>query len=172
LGGGTNGVGKNKNFWASTLILILTVFLMITTILRWINFGFFVGPFRLNHWFVWIGTFYIAFAVPVISVLKRRHPNRAKNLARLHMFGNLAAFLLISIHFASQISRPAEIYPDLGTGLALYIDLILLVGTGISQRSQLIPKIKPQTYRFLHTGAAVTFYLIIVIHILHGLGII
>jgi hypothetical protein len=87
------------------------------------------------------------------------------------MFGNLLAFALISVHFASQISRPAAHYPNLGTGLALYVALILLVGTGISQRFHLTQKIKPQTYRFLHTGAAVTFYLIIVIHILHGLGI-
>lgn len=88
------------------------------------------------------------------------------------MYGNLFAFMLISIHFAGQISRPAKRYPDLGTGIALYAAMTLLVGTGISQRFHLIPKIKPQTYRFLHTGAAVTFYLIIVIHILHGLGII
>jgi hypothetical protein len=87
------------------------------------------------------------------------------------MFGNLFAFALVSIHFTSEISRPAEYFPNLGTGLALYIALILLVATGIFQRFPLSLKIKIQTYRFLHTGAAVTFYLIIIIHILHGLGI-
>jgi hypothetical protein len=153
------------------VILTATVFLVTVDVLGLVSFGFFVGPFRLNHWFVLIGTLYVYFAVPAISILKRRHPNNARALLRLHMFGNLFAFALISIHFVSQISRTVEHYPNLGTGLALYIALILLVGTGISQRFHLILKIQPQTYRFLHTGSAVTFYLIIVIHVLHGLGI-
>ena len=164
-------VAKEKDFWVCALILTTTVFLIIVDIFGLASFSFFIGPFRLHHWFVLIGTFYIIFAVPAIATLKRRHPYSARSLRRLHMFGNLFAFMLISVHFASQISRPAEYYPNLGTGLALYIALILLVGTGISQRFHLIRKIKPQTYRFLHTGAAVTLYLIIVIHVLHGLGI-
>jgi len=170
-GGERNGVVQQKDFWVCALILTATVFLVLLNILDLVSFGLFVGPFRLNHWFVLIGTFYIAFAVPVIVTLKRHHPNSVRSLIRIHMFGNLLAFALISVHFASQISRPAARYPNLGTGLALYVALILLVGTGISQRFHLTQKIKPQTYRFLHTGAAVTFYLIIVIHILHGLGI-
>jgi hypothetical protein len=162
---------KQKDFWASTLIIAITVFLMIVIILHWLSIGFLVGPFRLNHWFVWIGTIYIAFAVPVIAILKRRNPNRIGTVYRLHVFGNLLAFSLISLHFASQISRPADRYPDLGTGLVLYIAMILLVGTGFLLRFRLLPKIKPQTYRFVHTGSAVAFYLIIIVHILQGLGI-
>ena len=167
-----NGVAKGKDIWASALILVATVVLVLIDILDLGSFSFFVGPFRLNHWFVLIGTFYVIFAVPIIATLKRLRPNSFKSLLRLHMFGNLLAFTLISVHFASQISRPAEFYPDLGTGIALYAALILLVGTGIAQRFHPTQKIKPQTYRFLHTGAAVTFYLVIIIHILHGLGII
>jgi len=144
---------------------------MIVDNLRLIHFGFFVGPFRLNHWFVWIGTVYVALAVPVIAVLKRKRPNTYKTLIRVHVFGNLLAFLLISIHFAGQIGRPAAFYPDLGTGLVLYIAMIILVGTGVLQRFHLVPSIKPQTYRFLHISSAVTFYLVIGVHILHGLGI-
>ena len=153
------------------LILAATVVLVLLDILGLVSFSFFVGPFRLNHWFVLIGTFYVILAVPVIAILKRLYPSRFRSLLRLHMFGNLFAFMLISVHFASQISRPAEHYPSLGTGLALYAALILLVGTGIFQRFNPTQKIKPQTYKFLHTGATVAFYLVIVIHILHGLGI-
>lgn len=166
-----SGVTKERDFWAATVILVSTIFLMIATIIHWLNIGFLVGPFRLNHWFVLIGTLYIAFAVPIIAILKRRNPNRIGTLFSLHVFGNLFAFLLISLHFGSQISRPAERYPDLGTGLVLYIAMILLVSTGFLQRFRLIPKIKPQTYRFVHTGSALVFYLIIVVHVLHGLGI-
>ncbi len=166
-----SGVTKERDFWAATVILVLTILLIIAVLLYWLNIGFFVGPFRLNHWFVWLGTLYVAFAVPVIAILKRRYPNKIGTLFRFHMFGNLFAFLLISLHFASQISRPVERYPDLGTGLVLYIAMILLVSTGLCQRFRLIPKIKPQTYRFVHTGSALAFYLIIVVHVLHGLGI-
>src|SRR3990170_5980297 len=165
------GTTKGKDFWAATALLIATITLMLVVILHWVSIGFFVGPFRLSHWFVWIGTIYVAFTVPIIAVLKKRHPQQYKTLFRIHVFGNLLAFMLISLHFASQISRPANSYPELGTGLTLYIAMVLLVGTGFLQRFQLIPSIKPQTYRFIHIGSAVAFYLIIVVHILHGLAI-
>ena len=161
----------DREFWLSLVIIFATACLMIADNLDWVKFGFFVGPFRLNHWFVWIGTLYIALAVPIVAVSKRKRPDMYKTLLRVHVFGNLVAFLLISIHFAGQIGRPAEFYPDLGTGLVLYIAMMLLVGTGFAQRSHLIPRIKPQTYRFVHTGSAVAFYLTIIVHILHGLGI-
>jgi len=163
---------KNFEFWAALSIIILTVILIIADHMRWIHFGFFVGPFRANHWFVWIGTLYIALAVPLIAVLKKRRPSKFKTLFRLHVFGNLAAFLLISLHFAGQIDRPATAYPQLGTGLALYIIMILLVATGFTHRFQLIPQIKSQTRKFIHVGLTFSFYIVIGIHILHGLGVI
>ncbi len=134
--------------------------------------GFFVGPFRLSHWLVWIGTLYIAFIVPVIAVLKKKYAERFMTLFRIHVFGNLTAFLLISLHFIAQMSRPATLFPQLGTGLALYIDMILLVGTGFTHRFALIPQINSQTRKFIHVGLTFSFYIIIVIHILHGLNVI
>jgi hypothetical protein len=144
---------------------------MVADNLDWIHFGFFVGPFRASHWFVWIGTLYIAFAVPIIAMAKQRYPSKFLALFRVHVFGNLLAFLLISLHFASQIDRPAAFYPQLGTGLALYIIMMLLVATGFTHRFQLIPRIKSQTRRFVHVGLTFSFYIIIGIHILHGLGL-
>jgi len=161
---------KSLEFWAALSIIIATVCLMVADNLGWIHFGFFVGPFRANHWFVWIGTLYIAFTVPIISMLKQRYLSKFLALFRVHVFGNLLAFLLISLHFAGQINRPAEFYPDLGTGLALYIIMLLLVATGFTHRFQLIPRIKSQTRKFVHVGLSFSFYIIIGIHILHGLG--
>ena len=161
---------KETDLWIATAILIITAVVMITVILHLVHISFFIGPFRLSHWFTWIGTIYIAIAVPIVALSKKRFPQKYKTLLRVHVFGNLLAFTLTSFHFASQISRPAESYPDLGTGIVLYMAMILLVSTGIIQRFQLKPNIKPQTYRFLHTGSALVFYLTIVIHILHGLG--
>ena len=161
---------RSAEFWTAFSIIIVTIFLMVADSLQWIHFGFFVGPFRANHWFVWIGTLYIAVTVPIIAISKRRFPSKFAMLFRVHVFGNLLAFLLISLHFAGQISRPAASYPELGTGLALYIIMILLVATGFTHRFQLIPRIKAQTRKFVHVPLSFSFYIIIGIHILHGLG--
>jgi len=163
---------KSKEFWVALSIIIATIILIVADSLRWIRFGFLVGPFRANHWFVWIGTLYIAIIVPIIAILKKRKPSRYLTLFRVHVFGNLLAFTLISIHFASQINRPTTAYPELGTGLALYIIMILLVATGFTHRFQLIPQIKSTTRKFVHVALTFSFYIIIIIHILHGIGVI
>jgi hypothetical protein len=163
---------KSIEFWAAFSIIIAAVALMIMVNLRWIRFIDPIGPFRVMHWFVWIGTLYIAFVVPSIAILKKRFSNRYLMLFRIHIFGNLLAFVLVSLHFASQISRSPTAYPQLGTGLALYIIMILLVFTGFTHRFQLIPQIKSQTRKFVHVGLTFSFYLIIGIHILHGLNFI
>jgi len=159
---------RRVEFWLATSIIVAVLFLMIADYLGWIHFGYFVGPFRANHWFVWIGTLF----VPIIAILKRRFLSKFKALFRVHVFGNLLAFLLVSLHFAGQINRPAAFYPQLGTGLALYIIMVLLVSTGFTHRFQLIPQIKSQTRKFVHVGLTFSFYLIIGIHILHGLNFI
>jgi hypothetical protein len=164
-------VTREKDFWATTAILIATAFLMAATILHWTSVSFLLGPIRLNHWFVWIGTIYIAIASPIFAYLKRRSPKQYAHLRSFHVVGNSLGFMLISIHLASQISRPADRYPELGTGLVLYISMLLLVATGFLLRFQLLPRIKPQSLKFVHLGAAFAFYLIIIIHILHGIGI-
>ena len=157
-------------FWAALSIIIIAFCLMVADNLGWISFGFFVGQFRANHWFVLLGTLYIAFAVPIIALSKRRYPSRFAILFRVHVFGNLLAFLLVSLHFAGQIGRPAAFYPQLGTGLALYIIMILLVATGFTHRFQLLSRIKSQTRKFVHVGPTFSFYIIVGIQILHGLG--
>ena len=80
------------------------------------------------------------------------------------------AFLLISLHFAGQVGRPT--LPEFGTGLALYIAMVLQVATGLAYRFNEKRFLKPMTNRFLHVGLALVFYIVIIIHILHGLNII
>jgi hypothetical protein len=163
---------KSLEFWAALSLIIAAIILIVADNQRWIHFGYFIGPFRANHWFVWIGTLYIAAIVPTIAILKKKYPNRYLSLFRIHVFGNLIAFLLISLHFSGQIFRPAVAYPQLGTGLGLYIIMILLVATGFTHRFELIPQIKSQTRLFIHIGLTFSFYIIIGIHILHGLNVI
>jgi hypothetical protein len=59
---------KSIEFWAAFSIIIAAVALMIMVNLHWIRFIDPIGPFRVMHWFVWIGTLYIAFVVPSIAI--------------------------------------------------------------------------------------------------------
>ena len=161
---------RNIELLIASLIIVVTLFLMVADNLRVIHFGYFVGPLRANHWFVLLGTFYVAITVPLIAKLKQKYSSKFLTLFRLHVFGNLLAFVLISLHFAGQVSRPAAFYPDLGTGLTLYIIMMLLVATGFTHRFNLIPKIKSQTRKFVHIGLSFSFYIVIGIHMLHGFG--
>ena len=88
------------------------------------------------------------------------------------MFGNLLSFLIVSLHFAGQVGRPADSYPTFGTGLALYIGMVLSVTTGFALRFRVFKGFSPATNRFVHAGLAFAFYIIIFVHILHGLNII
>lgn len=159
----------NLELGISILIVFLTSVLMFAYYSRWFSFAATVGPFRIIHYLAFIGTFYIAFGVILFSVLKRRNPQKYTTLLRLHAIGNLVAFLLVSLHFAGQLGRP--VFPELGTGLALYIGMMLLVGSGVVFRFRFLRSANISTTRFVHTGVAVAFYIIIVVHILHGLNV-
>jgi hypothetical protein len=161
---------KKLEFFSAVLIILVAIFFFVATYLDWFDFGFFIGSYRFNHWLVLIGSLYIVLAIPIYSILKRRYSAEIRKFLGFHVFGNLTAFVLISIHFSSQISRPAAYYPDLGTGLALFLSMLFLVAAGFSQRFGIVKRVKPQTYRLIHVGLALSFYLIIGIHILHGLG--
>lgn len=161
---------RKVEFFFTVLLIVLAVFFFVVAYLDWIDFGVVIGAYRFNHWLVWVGALYIAFAVPVYAFLKRRYSAGLRKWLGLHVFGNLSAFVLISIHFSSQVSRPAAFYPDLGTGLAMFISMVFLVATGFSHRFGVVKRLNPQTHRLIHVGLALSFYLIIGIHILHGIG--
>jgi hypothetical protein len=161
---------KKLEFFFAILLIILAVFFFVVAYLDWIDFGVVIGSYRANHWLVWGGALYIAFAVPIYAMLKRRYAVGIRKWLGFHMFGNLTAFVLISIHFSSQVSRPAAFYPDLGTGLAMFISMVFLVATGFSHRFGVVKRLNPQNHRLIHVGLALSFYLIIGIHILHGIG--
>ena len=163
---------RNWDFWLAALAIVLTAFLMFAYYNRWFSFAAIVGPFRIIHYIAFAGTLYIAFGVILFAYLKRRKPKKYELLLRLHSLGNLFAFLLISLHFAGQLGRPANFYPTIGTGLALYITMVTLVSTGMLLRFRFSHFFNPATNRFIHSGLALAFYIVILVHILHGLNII
>ena len=162
---------KDSNFWLSSILVVMTVVLSVAAYLRWIQLTFFVGPLRFTHWLVWIGTLFVAAYSPAYYVLKRRYPARIQTLLNIHVFCNLISFMLVSIHFAQQIGRPPQFYPDLGTGLVLYVVMFLLVSSGFLHRFQILRAFKPHLNRFLHISVTISFYLIILIHVMQGVGL-
>jgi len=163
---------KDSEFWLASAMILVTIALATVVYLRFFNLNFFVGPYRFTHWFTWIGTFFIAIYSPLYYIAKRKYPRKIKTLLRIHVFGNLFSFLLITIHFAQQISRPAAFFPDLSTGLVLYIVMPILVGSGYFHRFQVLKNVKPHANKFLHVALTFTVYLTILVHILQGIDII
>ena len=161
---------KNAYFLASIMLLLFTIYFSVGTYLRLFDFGFAVGPYRFNHWLSWFGFLFILIYVPLFVILKRRNTSKIRLLLGIHVLGNLLAFMLISIHFGHQIGRPAQFYPDLGTGVALYILMFTLVATGFFQRFNILSRYR-KTWRFLHTSSVFSLFLILFIHILQGLQI-
>ena len=163
---------KDSELLSATTIILITLVLAIIVYLRFFNLNFFVGPYRFTHWLTLIGTFFIAVYSPIYYIAKRKYPAKIRSLLRVHVFGNLLSFLLITIHFAQQMSRPEAFFPDLSTGIVLYIAMPILVATGYLHRFQVFKNIKPHTNRFLHVSLTLSFYLTILVHILQGLNII
>ena len=153
----------------AAVLLLTTAIIMAAILLDLFSTGFRLGPFRFSHWTAWIGTIFIAVYAPLYHLLKRRYPQKLDLLMDIHTFGFLAAFLLISIHFASQMGRPAQAFPDLGEGIALYVTMLLLVATGVVQRfwrpeKRSHRRYTPRINRSFHISLITTFYIVIAVH--------
>jgi hypothetical protein len=162
---------KNGYFWVSVLIILVTIYFSVAAYLRWLSLGFMVGQYRFNVWLSFIGVFFVAIFTPIYYVMKRRVPMKAKGLLGIHVIGNLLAFMLISVHFGHQVGRSPQFYPDLGTGIVLYSVMLIMATTGMFRRFQLLQN-QGNRLRFLHLSVAISFYLVIFVHILHGIEII
>ena len=159
---------RTVSFWAAISLVVLTVFLMSLVYFRYVHLHVMVVPFYVHHWMSIAGTLFIALFTPAYSYLKRHNPTHYNAIVNAHVFGSLISVMLISIHFTQQVSRPAQSYPNLATGVVLYAVMIIFVFTGFLLRFHFARSIH-KVWRFLHTSFALSFYLIIVVHILHGL---
>lgn len=167
---------KNLGFWLAFIIILATIYLSVATYFRWLPISFRVGNLFFAHWLGIIGSVFIGIYTPLYYILKRRYPKKLKNLVRIHVFGNLLSFTLISIHIAQQLGRPPAFYPDLGAGLALYIITLILVATGFIHRYGLLASLgryqMPHRNRFTHVALTLSFYIVIIVHALRNVGII
>jgi hypothetical protein len=156
--------------------LVVAAVLSFVVFNRILRVNFFVATLRFSHWLAIIGTIGIAVAIPLFTIAKRRsHPNWTR-ITRFHIFGNLIFFTLILFHFSTQMARPLSNFPEIGTGLAMFIALGAEIVSGFAQRFRsqrpIYKKIvNPVSIRFLHASLVMVFYLVIVFHVLNGLGI-
>jgi hypothetical protein len=164
-------LSKDPSFWLAIVILLASLYFSLATAFRWLDIRFRIGPYFVTHWLSWIGTLFIAVYTPIYYIVKRRSPHIIKYLIPIHMHGNLLSFMFISMHFFQQITRPPQFYPDLGTGVALYLVMLILVSTGFLHRFQLLRSFVPHQNRFLHISITLAFYVVIGIHTLQGVGV-
>jgi cytochrome b561 len=157
------------------VILLMTAVIASAVLIDMLELGSFAGPYRLSHWAAWLGALFVAIYAPAYHFLKRARPKSASLLLDIHSFGFLLAFLLITVHFTSQLSRPPQSYPELGEGIALFIAMVMLVATGMIQRFA-APSLgtkgryTARTNRAVHVSLLSAFYIIIVVHIVQGLS--
>ena len=166
---------EDLSFWFALVTIFVAVLLLVAVYFGWLSVSFFVGPLRFGHWLGVLGTLFIVFFTPVYYVLKRRYPRSLKVLLKVHVFGTLFSLILISVHFAQQMSRPPQFYPDLGTGVISYIATFILVLTGFLHRFRVLEGggvYPPHRNRFLHISITFTFYLVVVFHALRNFGLV
>ncbi len=164
------------DFLIAITIVIVAFALSVVVYGRILRVNFFVADLRFSHWLGIIGTIGIAIATPLFTLLKHRYPVNWVRITRFHIFGNLIFFTLILFHFATQIARPPTAFPELGSGLAMMIAMSLQIISGFTQRFRsqrpfYKKLLHPATNKFVHASLVMVFYLIIIFHVLHGLGI-
>jgi len=154
----------------ASILLITTALLSILASLFWIDLNFFVGPYFLIHWFGIIATAFIAVFNPIYYFLKRLKVKKKETLLRIHVFGNVLAFLLISLHFAQNVGRLALAPERLGVGFILFLILLVVLATGMIEKYHSKGKLVRYS-KVLHKYSVVILFLIAIIHVLTGFNI-
>jgi hypothetical protein len=168
--GATYLKNRKLEFWLILMFLLATVISSIAAYVFWYKLAFFVGSYLFIHWLGIVATAFVAFSIPIYYVLKRKRPQNYKAILKIHTFGNLIAFWLISIHFAQNVGRLAGALQRLGIGFALYPVLSLIVATGILERYQTHGK-SSKYIKFIHKYMVIILYVLILLHVLEGFNI-
>ena len=162
---------RKLEFWLTMILLLTVTMSSIAAYVFWYKLTFFVGSYLFIHWLSIVATAFIAVSAPIHYILKRKRPQNFKVLLKIHTFGNLLAFWLISIHFAQNVGRLAGALQRLGIGFALYPVLVVTVATGIVDRYQAHGKFS-KYIKLIHKYVVILLYLLIVLHVLEGFNVI
>jgi hypothetical protein len=153
------------SIWLSFAAVAVGLLLAVLSYLGLIPLGYKLGPYWLNHWLGWLAMAFIIIYVPIFVILKKRNPKIYGRLMKVHEIGFIVAFVLVSLHIGTQISRVFP--PEIGTGIAAYTSLLALVVTGILRKNQILA-IRMTTLRSIHLSMAVSFFLVIVLHVIRA----
>jgi hypothetical protein len=108
---------------------------------------------------------FVVVYVPIFVILKKRNPRIYQKLMKMHEIGFIVAFMLVSLHIGAQIRRVFP--PEIGTGIVAYLSLLTLVVTGIMRKNQILAT-RMATLRFVHLSMVVSFFLVIVFHVIRA----
>jgi len=161
----TSDGNRNIRIFLSFTAVAVGLVLAILSYLGLIPLGYKLGPYWLNHWLGWFSMGLIIIYVPIFAILKKRNPKIYHKLMKVHEVGFIIAFILVSLHIGAQIRRVFP--PEIGTGIAAYVSLLALVVTGIMRKNQILAT-RMGTLRFLHMSMAVSFFLVIVFHVIRA----
>ena len=158
---------RNRHLFIGLSFAAVAVGLMLAVLsyLGLIPLGYKLGPYWLNHWLGWLSMGLIVIYVPICVILKKRKPKIYTKLMKVHEIGFIVAFMLVSLHIGAQIRRVFP--PEIGTGIAAYVSLLALVVTGIMRKNQILAT-RMATLRLVHLSMAVSFFLVIVFHVIRA----
>jgi hypothetical protein len=162
---------RNFEILLTLILLFITVISSILASVFWYELNFFAGPYFFIHWLGIIATTFIVVSTPIYYFLKRVKMKKLKILLKIHIFGNLIAFLPISIHFAQNVGRLAGAPQRLGDGFVLFLILLIVLATGIIERYGPNSKLGRNS-RFAHKYSIVILFFIALIHVLEGVNLI
>ena len=155
---------RNLEFWLAFIILFTAAIFSVTAFAIWYRLTFFVGPYLFIHWLGIIASVFIVVFNPIYYVLRKRR-SRFKTIWRIHVFGNLFAFLLVSLHFAQNVGRLSDTPQRLAEGVALYFVLFIAVATGLIERFH-----RGKSLRFTKIIHKYTLIVLLFILLIHALG--
>ena len=161
----TSDGNRNIPIFLSFTAVAVGLVLVVLSYLGLIPLGYKLGPYWLNHWLGWFSMGLIIIYVPIFVILKRRNPRSYHKLMKVHEIGFIIAFIHVSPHIGTQIRRVFP--PEIGTGIAAYISLLVLVVTGIMRKNQILTT-RMATMRLIHLSMAVSFFLVIVFHVIRA----
>jgi len=156
---------RRLSIWVSFSAVAVGLALAVSSYLGLIPLGYKLGPYWLNHWIGWFSMGFIIIYVPIFVILKRRNANIYQRLVKVHEIGFMVAFVLVSLHMGTQIRRVFP--PEIGTGIAAYVSLFVLVVTGIMRKNQILAT-RGTALRSIHLSMVVSFFLVIVLHVIRA----
>ena len=152
---------RNLSIWLSFTAVAVGLVLAVLSYLGLIPLGYKLGPHWLNHWLGWLAMGFIVIYVPIFVILKRRNPRIYPKLMKVHEIGFIVAFMPVSLHIRRVFP------PEIGTGIVAYLSLLALVVTGIMRRNQILAT-RMGTLRIVHLSMVVSFFLVIVLHVIRA----